>query len=82
MIFRPHSLRALPRFASSPRTMTLLAARPLSSRASKVLAALDLPTDGAPLPGVYDGKWGGSGPVVETFCPATGEVIGRIKTVS
>lgn len=56
-------------------------ARLLSTRASRVLSALSLPTD-EPIPGVFDGQWGGSGVEVETKCPATGEVLGRIKTVS
>jgi len=55
--------------------------RSLSTRASRVLSALDLPTDSV-IPGVYDGQWKGSGEVVESKCPATGEVIGRIRTVS
>jgi len=55
--------------------------RGLSTRASRVLSALDLPVDSV-IPGVYDGQWKGSGEVVESKCPATGEVIGRIRTVS
>jgi len=55
--------------------------RHLSTRASRVLSALDLPVDSV-IPGVYDGQWKGSGEVVESKCPATGEVIGRIRTVS
>jgi len=55
--------------------------RSLSTRASRVLSALDLPIDSV-IPGVYDGQWKGSGEVVESKCPATGEVIGRIRTVS
>jgi hypothetical protein len=55
--------------------------RGLSTRASRVLSALDLPVDTV-IPGVYDGQWKGSGQVVESKCPATGEVIGRIRTVS
>jgi aldehyde dehydrogenase family 7 protein A1 len=69
------------RFASYTK-MTVPVARPLSSRAAAVLKALDLPTDGQPISGVYDGAWGGSGPVVETTCPATGEVLARVITVS
>lgn len=57
------------------------ARRFLSSRASRVLSALSLPVDGT-IQGVYDGQWKGSGPEVESKCPATGEVIGRIRTVS
>ncbi|RKP05979.1 Seabream Antiquitin and elucidation of Its substrate specificity [Thamnocephalis sphaerospora] len=30
--------------------------------------------------GVYNGRWGGSGPVVESLNPATGEVLGRVTT--
>jgi len=55
--------------------------RGLSTRASRVLSALDLPVDSV-IPGVYDGQWKGSGEVVESKCPATGEVIGKIRTVS
>lgn len=55
--------------------------RGLSTRASRVLSALNLPIDQV-IPGVYDGQWKGSGEVVETKCPATGEVIGRIRSVS
>jgi hypothetical protein len=57
--------------------------RSLSSRASAVLGALDLPTTGTPeVAGVYDGAWGGSGDVLESRCPATGEVLAHVKTVS
>jgi hypothetical protein len=58
-----------------------MSSRLLSSRASAVLSALGIPID-KPISGVYDGRWGGTGPEVESRCPATGEVIGRIKTVS
>ncbi|EJD02030.1 succinate-semialdehyde dehydrogenase [Fomitiporia mediterranea MF3/22] len=57
--------------------------RALSSRASRVLANLDLPTsDSAELPGVYDGVWGGSGDVFDSVCPTTGETLARIRTAS
>lgn len=68
-----------------------LAARPiplgasrryLSSRAGRVLSALDLPGPETALSGVYDGQWKGSGEEMVSKCPATGEVIGRIRTVS
>ena len=65
-------LRALPRQSFQYRG--------LSTRASRILSALDLPIDSV-IPGVYDGQWKGSGEVVESKCPATGEVIGRIRTV-
>ena len=85
MLYRSHNIFASTfrplRFASYTK-MTIPVARPLSSRASAVLKALDLPTDGQTVQGVYDGSWGGSGPVVETTCPATGEVLARVVTVS
>lgn len=61
--------------------MTIQLNRTLSTRASGVLSALGLPTD-QPIRGVYDGQWGGSGPVVDSYCPTTGEVIARVQTVS
>jgi hypothetical protein len=33
-------------------------------------------------PGVYNGRWGGSGELVESINPATGEVLGRVVMVS
>lgn len=58
-------------------------ARSLSSRASTVLNALEIPTSsGEPIPGVYDGKWSGSGEVLESVCPSTGEVLARVHGVS
>ena len=37
---------------------------------------------GAELPGVYDGQWGGSGEVMESVCPTTGEVLARVRTAT
>lgn len=54
--------------------------RYLSTRAATILNGLDLPTN-AEIPGVYDGAWGGSGDLLESKCPTTGEVLGRVKTV-
>ncbi len=56
--------------------------RRLSSRASAVLSALDIPTTPIELPGVYDGEWKGSGEVFQSVCPATGEVLAHVKSVS
>ena len=61
------------------RTRTT-SSRHLSTRAATILNALDLPTN-AEIPGVYDGVWGGSGDVLESKCPTTAEVLGRVKTV-
>ncbi|WWC72429.1 uncharacterized protein I206_106391 [Kwoniella pini CBS 10737] len=55
--------------------------RLLSTRASKILSSLDLPIDtNKTIPGVFDGSnWLGSGEELISECPATGEVLGRIK---
>ncbi|KAF9530542.1 NAD-aldehyde dehydrogenase [Crepidotus variabilis] len=55
--------------------------RALSTRASTVLQSLGLPTSGE-LAGVYDGQWKGSGEVMESRCPATGEVLANVRTAS
>ena len=55
--------------------------RGLSSRASAVLSSLDIPTS-TELSGVYDGQWGGTGDILESVCPTTGEVLAHVKSVS
>jgi aldehyde dehydrogenase family 7 protein A1 len=55
--------------------------RRLSSRASAVLGALDIPTTPTELPGVYDGEWKGSGDILQSICPTTGEVLAHVKSV-
>ncbi|KAJ3983705.1 succinate-semialdehyde dehydrogenase [Lentinula detonsa] len=55
--------------------------RGLSSRASGILSALNIPTN-QEISGVYDGQWKGSGEVVESVCPTTGEILARINTAS
>lgn len=47
-----------------------------------MLSALDIPTTPTELPGVYDGEWKGSGEVFQSVCPATGEVLAHVKSVS
>lgn len=56
-------------------------ARALSSRASAILSAVDIPTSGE-VAGVYDGSWGGTGEVLKSVCPATGEVLAHVQTAS
>lgn len=57
--------------------------RDLSTRATKILSALDIPTDSTKLvSGVYDGAWGGSGEPLESRCPSTGELLAKVSTVS
>lgn len=53
----------------------------LSTRASAVLSSLDFPGPLSDLPGVYDGSWKGSGPVITSTCPTTGEVLANIRSV-
>lgn len=61
----------------SGRSLTRL----LSTRASNVLASLGIPTTGE-LPGVYDGQWKGSGDIMTSKCPTTGEVLARVLSAS
>lgn len=70
-------LRRKPLSSVSTRSL----ARLLSTRASTILSALNLPTAGE-ISGVYDGEWKGSGEVVKSICPTTGEVLAHVKTVS
>ncbi|KAI0269556.1 NAD-aldehyde dehydrogenase [Russula aff. rugulosa BPL654] len=68
--------RTLGKFSTPPLS------RRLSSRASAVLSALDIPTTPSELPGVYDGEWKGCGEVFQSVCPATGEVLAHVKSAS
>ncbi len=65
--------------------LALRGARPvgrgLSTRASDILTSLGISST-AEVSGVYDGKWGGSGELMQSICPTTGEVLARVKTVS
>ncbi|WVQ95693.1 hypothetical protein IAU59_002792 [Kwoniella sp. CBS 9459] len=56
--------------------------RLLSSRASGVLSALGLSTNDEAISGVFDGEWKGSGEEILSKCPATGEVLGRVRSAS
>lgn len=58
-----------------------LKCRSLSSRASTVLAALDLPVTSDEIPGVYDGEWKGTGDVFKSVCPSTRETIAYVRSV-
>jgi hypothetical protein len=55
--------------------------RCLSTRASTILSALDIPTTPTELPGVYDGQWKGSGDLFQSVCPTTGEILAHINSV-
>ncbi|PCH36897.1 succinate-semialdehyde dehydrogenase [Wolfiporia cocos MD-104 SS10] len=69
----------------SRRTLAIFARAPLrrglSTRASGILSALDIPTD-RELPGVYHGEWTGTGDILESVCPTTGEVLARVRSAS
>ena len=54
--------------------------RHLSPRASTSLSAEDIPIT-TEVPGVYDGRWGGTGDILESVCPTTGEVLARVQSV-
>jgi aldehyde dehydrogenase family 7 member A1 len=67
---------------SHARTRKTFTRRALSTRAKSVLEALDFPkSEGSEIPGVYNGVWGGNGDISESVCPATGEVLARVRTV-
>ncbi|KAF9557819.1 NAD-aldehyde dehydrogenase [Agrocybe pediades] len=61
----------------SKRCLTRL----LSTRASNILTSLGLPTSGE-ISGVYDGQWKGSGDVMHSVCPTTGETLARVRSAS
>ncbi|KAH9834383.1 NAD-aldehyde dehydrogenase [Rhodofomes roseus] len=56
-------------------------AHALSTRASTILSAVGIPAE-SELPGVYHGEWVGSGDVLESVCPTTGEVLARVRSAS
>ncbi|PFH53437.1 hypothetical protein AMATHDRAFT_54467 [Amanita thiersii Skay4041] len=58
-----------------------LSIRSLSTRASTVLSSFGISSTNELL-GVYDGQWRGSGDIITSTCPTTGEVLARVKTAS
>ncbi|KAI9513438.1 NAD-aldehyde dehydrogenase [Russula earlei] len=74
--------RTLAKLSTPPSSRPSRHHRLLSSRASAVLSALDIPTTPTELPGVYDGEWKGSGDLLQSVCPATGEVLADVKSAS
>ncbi|KAG8712150.1 hypothetical protein FRC11_000918 [Ceratobasidium sp. 423] len=68
--------------ATALRNAPLRGIAPLSTRAAKILSALDIPTDGKQVYGVYDGKWGGSGEPLVSVCPSTGETLAKVTTAT
>ncbi|KIM52006.1 hypothetical protein SCLCIDRAFT_1224105 [Scleroderma citrinum Foug A] len=55
--------------------------RNLSSRASNILNSLEIPLS-SEIPGVYDGQWKGSGDILESVCPTTGELLARVQAAA
>ncbi|CCL99068.1 uncharacterized protein FIBRA_01080 [Fibroporia radiculosa] len=53
----------------------------LSTRASAILSALEISAD-TELAGVYHGEWTGTGDILESVCPTTGEVLARVRSAS
>ncbi|KIY49782.1 NAD-aldehyde dehydrogenase [Fistulina hepatica ATCC 64428] len=51
----------------------------LSTRATNILSSLGIEST-KELPGLYDGHWHGSGEVLTSTCPTTGEVLARVTT--
>ena len=48
----------------------------------EIFSGLGLPTASEVIiPGVFNGKWGGSGPVIESVDPATNKIILRVQSV-
>ena len=63
------------------RSMTVLnysSSSKISPKHKAIFDQLDLQFDNK---GVFNGTWGGSGPIVESISPADGSVIGRVQTV-
>ncbi|KAB5588786.1 hypothetical protein CTheo_7773 [Ceratobasidium theobromae] len=67
--------------ATALRNAPLRVSAPLSTRATKILSALDIPTGGE-VHGVYDGTWGGSGGILKSACPSTGEQLAAVTTAT
>ncbi|KAF9445041.1 NAD-aldehyde dehydrogenase [Macrolepiota fuliginosa MF-IS2] len=64
------------------RTQSYISAnRALSTRASNILSALGISPEGE-IHGVYDGQWRGSGEIMTSTCPTTGEELARIRTAT
>lgn len=58
-----------------------LVVRALSTRASTILSSVGISTTDE-ISGVYDGDWRGSGDILTSTCPTTGETLARVRTAS
>lgn len=48
----------------------------------EICETFGFPQDGSPIAGVFNGKWSGAGPVIESRDPSTNTLIARIKTAT
>lgn len=61
--------------------------KPVNSAATnaaikEIFTSLNLPLDSStPIPGVFNGKWGGNGPIIESIDPSTNKLISKIQSV-
>ena len=54
-----------------------------NSAIKEMFTALNLPLDrSVPSPGVFNGKWGGNGPIIESVDPSTNRVVSKIYSAS
>ena len=54
-----------------------------NSAIKEMFTALNLPLDrSVPIPGVFNGKWGGNGPIIESVDPSTNRVVSKIYSAS
>ena len=60
---------------------SLAISRGLSTRASGILSSLGISTKDE-IPGVYDGSWRGSGDILTSVCPTTGEVLAKVRSAN
>lgn len=53
-----------------------------SSAIKEIFGALSLPEGETVIPGVFNGKWGGNGPIIESIDPSTNKTISKIQSVN
>lgn len=51
-----------------------------TSAIKEIFSGLGL-AENSVIPGVFNGKWGGSGPIIESVDPATNKTISKIQSV-
>ncbi|KAL4251006.1 aldehyde dehydrogenase family protein [Abortiporus biennis] len=81
MISRTPSSKALKHITRNASSLSRASSRSLSTRASTILSALEISTS-KEISGVYDGTWKGTGDIVESVCPTTGEILARVQSAT